>query len=114
MVKCAAFKCTSGFNPSKKEKEMMQRGEIPPCKNSVFRIPKKSEIRSKWIAAICRKDVGFNPDRAGVCILHFKSEDFDKSVAPRTKTERLRLKLKATAVPSVFDNYPVTARPKAT
>lgn len=112
MVKCAAFKCRSGYRPTKREEEMMKRGENPPCKKHVFAFPSKSELRAKWISAIRREDTCWNPDNSGVCELHFRQCDFLYDLAPRTKTDRQRLRLKPDAVPSVFVNYPDTARPK--
>lgn len=111
MVKCAAVNCRSGYRPTKQEKEMIERGETPPCKKHVFAFPKKAEIRTQWVTAIRRQDTDWNPDNFGVCELHFKPHNLALDLVHRTKTERQRLRLKPDAIPTVFNNYPETARP---
>ena len=114
MVKCAAVNCRSGFRPNKHEKAMIQRGETSPCKKHVFAFPKKTDVRARWIALIRRKDTAWNPDYFGVCELHFKPNDFVEGLVPRTMTKRKRLRLRSNVNPSVFTNYPETARPMIT
>lgn len=105
-MKCAAVNCRSGLRPTKKEKESLCE------KRHVFAFPKNEKIRALWVKAVRRQDARFNPNNSGVCELHFSSDDFVIGIAPRTKTERKRERLKYDAVPSNFPNYPETARPK--
>lgn len=111
MVKCAALYCRSGFKPNKKEKKIIERSGLNPCKKHVFAFPKNEGLRTEWIRRLRRKDMQWNPKNFGVCELHFTKVDYVGNIAPRTKTARIRARLKSGSVPSVFKNYPVTAQP---
>lgn len=116
MVKCAAFNCRSGYNycSKKKLKENKCDTDAHHFKHSVFKFPKpdRLEIRNKWIKILKRMDTNWNPDNFGVCELHFKAEDFYNKELTKRKSGRQRKALKITAVPSVFECYPETAKPK--
>ena len=97
---------------NKKRVTENQKGEITPSKNRhVLSFPKNNTLRKKWLQNLKRKDTDWNPDNFGVCDLHFQKEDFVSGNAPRTNTERVRVRLRAQSVPTVFPNYPKTALP---
>lgn len=88
---------------------MIRIGVDPPTKKHVFSFPKHLELRGRWIAATRRLD-DLNLDCSGVCELHFRPEDFEVDLSPRTGTERQRRRLRNDAVPSIFETYPETAK----
>ena len=77
MVKCAAVNCRSGFNPTKKEEELISKGITPSCMKHVFAFPIGEVTRRLWLSVIHRDADSFNPKHSGVCELHFKAEDFE-------------------------------------
>ena len=56
-----------------------------------------------------RKDIDWNPYNFGVCDLHFQKDDFVSGNVTCTNTERVRLRLRAQSVPTIFPNYPKMA-----
>ena len=58
-----------------------------------------------------RKYTYWNAVNFGVCDLHFQKDDFVAGNAPCTNTERVRLRLRAQSVPTIFPNYPKMALP---
>ena len=114
MVKCAAANCRSGYRPTKAESEMFKlRGNVR-LNRSVFAFPNvhRKEIRKRWIDVLKLKSSKWNPDNFGVCERHFQQNDFFDQNNTYRKTGRQRKALKLTAVPSIFDCYPESHRPK--
>ena len=83
VVKCSAIKYWSGFNPTKKGKELMTKGITPSCRKHVLAFPKEKVTRRLWLSAFHRNADSFNPEHSGVCELQFKAEDFEANCAPR-------------------------------
>ena len=79
----------------------------------MFKFPKDSALREKWIAAIPRKDWKLS-EHHRVCAKHFSSNDFhsvstDKRVKRQAsgKTQQLqRLRLKPGVIPHIFPGLP--------
>ena len=63
-----------------------------------FKFPKKPDLREQWIRAIKRNHTNWTPESFSlVCIKHFQSHDLYR------KSKDMRLYLKKTAVPKLFD-----------
>jgi len=79
----------------------------------LFKFPRNAELRESWKRAIPRKDWTVT-DSHRVCAKHFNEIDFlrvssDNKANRRTARKSLKLtclRLKPTAVPSVFPNLP--------
>lgn len=103
--KCAVIDCRSGYDPTRKDKELLGTDGDSCDKKHIYSFPKAAELRAEWLTAISRQH-GLNLDHSGVCELHFKPEDFEADVIESTGAKRLRRRLKSGAVPFLFASNP--------
>ena len=113
--KCCVPLCRSGYKATKSSPTV-------PEQVSFHAFPHDSNMKNKWLRAIKRVD----KDKSGnlqdyvptpssrVCSLHFHSNDFvreskDTNVTRTVKRQKVELKivkLKPSAIPRIFENYP--------
>ncbi|MPC65037.1 hypothetical protein E2C01_059161 [Portunus trituberculatus] len=106
MGKRATFNYHPGYRPTKVDKASNKAGGSAAHRPSVFKFPQshRPEIRYKRITELKCKITNWNPDHAGICVLHFISKDFLQETWRKTVCQWKILK--TTAVPSVFYYYP--------
>ena len=100
--RCSAPGCKGGYfsKNDKSDKNL-----------AVFKFPKETTLKDKWIKSIPRKD-WVPTENSGVCEVHFTESDFKTErdeKNPKRKEDRGQLKRKyltSVAVPTVFPNCP--------
>jgi hypothetical protein len=110
---CIVFGCRTGYRQTAAEKA---EGKLPP-KLAFHRFPiKHPELFAEWKAALSFMDLSSttNWEKAGVCQLHFRDDDYMTADFNNRGQPRKRMRLKPGAVPRVFDTtgFPAGCLPK--